>query len=81
MTKRPAEPEKPWRELLSESFDFVQAEGGLFELDLEYYTDRKRKRAVVTGCCGSTVLPRKPRLAAYCATKVEFCGPDPSLRQ
>ena len=45
MTKRPPEPEKPWRELLRESFDFVQAEGGLFALDLEYYTDRKRKRA------------------------------------
>ena len=39
-----ADPEKPWRELLRESFDFVQAEGGLFALDLEYYTDRKRKR-------------------------------------
>lgn len=45
MTKRGAELEKPWRELLRESFDFVQAEGGLYALDLEYYTDRKRKRA------------------------------------
>ena len=40
-----ADPEKPWRELLRESFDFVQAEGGLFALDLEYYCDRKRKPA------------------------------------
>ena len=44
MTKRRAEPEKPWLELLRESFGFVQAKGGLFALDLEYYTDRKRKR-------------------------------------
>jgi hypothetical protein len=44
MRKQRAEPEKPWRELLRESFDFVQAEGGLFALDLEHYTDRKRKR-------------------------------------
>jgi hypothetical protein len=39
-----ADPEKPWRELLCEAFDFVQAEGGLFALDLEYCTDRKRRR-------------------------------------
>jgi hypothetical protein len=45
MKKKPADPERPWRELLLESFDFVQAKGGLFALDLEYYTDRKRKRA------------------------------------
>ena len=45
MTKQRAEPEKPWLELLHELFDFVQAEGGLFALDLEYYTDRKRKQA------------------------------------
>jgi hypothetical protein len=44
MTKQRPEPEKPWLELLRESFDFVQAEGGLYALDLEYYTDRKRKR-------------------------------------
>ena len=46
MTKQGAEPEKPWREVLRESFDFVQAEGGLFAVDLEYYTDRKRKGAL-----------------------------------
>jgi hypothetical protein len=40
-----ADPEKPWCEVLRASFDFVQAEGGLFALDLEYYTDRNRKRA------------------------------------
>jgi hypothetical protein len=45
MREQRADSEKPWRELLRESFDFVQAEGGLFALDLEYYTDRKRKRA------------------------------------
>jgi hypothetical protein len=45
MTKRGGELEKPWRELLRESFDFVQTEGGLFALDLEYYIDRERKRA------------------------------------
>jgi hypothetical protein len=39
-----ADPGKPWRELLREAFDFVQAEGGLFALDLEYHMDRKRKR-------------------------------------
>jgi hypothetical protein len=39
-----SDPEKPWRELLRESFDCVQAEGGLFALDLECYTDRRRKR-------------------------------------
>ena len=44
MKSERADPEKPWRELLRESFDFVQAEGGLFALDLEYYTDRKRRR-------------------------------------
>jgi hypothetical protein len=37
------EPEKPWRELLTESFGSVEAIGGLFALDLEYYTNRKRK--------------------------------------
>lgn len=45
MTKRDSKLEKPWRELLRESIDFVQAEGGLFALDLEYYIDRKRKFA------------------------------------
>ena len=45
MTKRPTELEKAWRERLRDSLDFVQAEGGLFALDLEYCTDRKRKRA------------------------------------
>jgi hypothetical protein len=44
MTKRGAKLEKSWRELLRESFDFVNDEGGLFALDLEYYTDRKIKR-------------------------------------
>jgi hypothetical protein len=44
MKKQQVDSEKPWREMLRESFDFVQAEGGLFALDLEYYTDRKRKR-------------------------------------
>ena len=43
MKKQRADSERPWRELLRESFDFVQAEGGLFALDLEYYTERKRK--------------------------------------
>jgi hypothetical protein len=45
VTKQMPDPEKPWRELLRDSFDFVHAEGGLFALDLEYYSDRKRKRA------------------------------------
>ena len=45
MMKRPAELERTWREPLSESFDTVQGEGGLFALDLEYYADRKRKQA------------------------------------
>jgi hypothetical protein len=44
MKEQRAHSEKPWRELLGESFDFVQAEAGLFALDLEYYADRKRKR-------------------------------------
>ena len=43
MKNQPADSEKPWRELLRESFDFVHAEGGLFALDLEYYTERKGK--------------------------------------
>ena len=42
---RPPHPENPWRELLCECFDRVHAKGGLFALDLEYYTDRKRKQA------------------------------------
>ncbi len=43
MTKRRTDPEKPWCELLIESFRSVEAIGGLFALDLEYYTDKKRK--------------------------------------
>lgn len=39
---RPADSEKPWRELLRESFEYVQAQGGLFALDLEYYAARRR---------------------------------------
>ncbi len=45
MKKQPSDSETPWHELLCESFDFVQADGGLFALDLEYYTDRRRNRA------------------------------------
>jgi hypothetical protein len=45
MKKQRADPEKPWCEVLRESFDFVQAEVGLFALDLEYYSDRKRRRS------------------------------------
>ena len=64
MKKQRADSERPWRELLRESFDFVQAEGGLFALDLEYYTDPKKKpsallQAVVDQppCCGNEVRP------------------------
>ncbi len=42
MTKQRTDPEKEWRELLTESFCSVDAIGGLFALDL-YYTDKKRK--------------------------------------
>ena len=72
MMKQRAEPEKPWRELLRESFDFVQAEGGLFALDLEYYTDRKRKRARCYRLFGPIVWLRKRKRAGWCGTKVEF---------
>jgi hypothetical protein len=41
-------------------------------LDLEYHWTEKENDCCVTGCCGATVWPRKPRLAAYYATKVEF---------
>jgi len=64
MTKRRAELEKPWRELLRESFDFVQAERGLFALDLDYYTDRKRKPSALIPAvvdepsgCGDEIRP------------------------
>jgi len=64
MTKQLHEPEKPWRELLRESFDVVRAEGGLFALDLEYTPTERENERVITGCCGPTVFLRKPRPAA-----------------
>jgi hypothetical protein len=64
MTTRSTDPEKPWRELLTESFCSVEAIGGLFALDLEYYTDKRRKPDRFTGCCGATVLLRKRNQAA-----------------
>jgi hypothetical protein len=39
--KRPPEPVKPWHDVLHESFGHVQAIGGLFAFDLEYYLASK----------------------------------------
>jgi len=44
MTNRTPESANPWREVLGESFDHVQAIGGLFALDVEYYLDRKTRK-------------------------------------
>ena len=42
--KRPPEPAKPWRDVLHESFGHVQAIGGLFALDFEYYLESESNR-------------------------------------
>ena len=42
--KRPPEPVKPWRDVLHESFGHVQAIGGLFALDFEYYLESEGNR-------------------------------------
>jgi hypothetical protein len=42
--KRPPEPVKPWRDVLHESFGHVQAIGGLFALDFEYYLESESNR-------------------------------------
>ena len=42
--KQPPEPVKPWRDVLHESFDHVQATGGLFALDFEYYLESEGNR-------------------------------------
>jgi hypothetical protein len=42
--KRPPEPVKPWRDVLQESFGHVQAIGGLFALDFEYYLESESNR-------------------------------------
>ena len=42
--KRPPEPVKPRRDVLDESFGQVQAIGGLFALNFEYYLESESNR-------------------------------------